>query len=98
MSTLTDEQLASEFEKLGFQDKKVKEILKNKKVSTALAEIIQELPSTENANSALLHSLASATKDISDELKPQRKLITLAIADERLKTNLQLDGEFFFYR
>lgn len=94
MSDLNDEQLAALFQGLGLQEKKVKEILKNKKVSTALAEIIQELPSTENVNSALLHSFASLSKDVSAENKKYRNLVTLAIADGRLKTNLQLDGEF----
>ncbi|KAF5097248.1 hypothetical protein D0Z00_002457 [Geotrichum galactomycetum] len=98
MSTFSEEELAIQFEKLGFQDKKVKEILKNKKVSTALGEIIAELPSTENANTALLHSFASLAKDTSDELKPYRKLVTLAIADSRLKTNLQLDAAWTYVK
>lgn len=96
MSSYTDEQLAAEFKELGLQEKKVAEILKNKKVSIALAEIIGELPSKENANATLLHSFAALSKDASDEIKPYRKLVTLAIADGRLKTSLQLDAAWSY--
>lgn len=93
MADLNEEQLSTQFQQLGLQEKKVKEILKNKKVSKALADIIEELPSTENVNCTLLHSLASLSKDASEESLPYRKFVTLAIADGRLKTNLQLDGK-----
>lgn len=92
MSDLNDEQLAAQFEELGLEKKKVQEILKNKKVSTALAEIIAELPESKSSNSTLLHSFAALSKDTPEELKKYRNLVTLAIADGRLKTSLQLDG------
>lgn len=98
MSTLTDEELSAEFKSLGLQDKKVAEILKNKKVSTALADIISELPSKEDANATLLHSFASLSKDAADDVKPYRKLVVLAIADGRLKTNLQLEEAWTYVK
>lgn len=101
MSDFTDEQLSTKFAELGLQDKKIKEILKNKKVATALAEVCEELPSSvskEDANSTLLHSLAVLSKDASPDLKPYRKLVTDAIADGHLKTNLQLESAWNYVK
>lgn len=94
MSDLSEEQLSSKFSALGLEDKKIKEIVKNKKVAAALAEIASEVPSSskEPVNSTLLHSLAVLSKDVTPDVKPYRKLVVNAIVDNRLKTNLQLDA------
>lgn len=94
MSGSVDEELNAKFASLGLDDKKIKEILKNKKVAAALAQVADELPEppTATTNSSLLHSLATLSKDVDDEIKPYRKLVTAAVADGSLKTALQLDA------
>ncbi|VVT54419.1 uncharacterized protein SAPINGB_P004066 [Magnusiomyces paraingens] len=90
---MSEEDFTAKFAGLGLEDKKIKEIVKNKKVATALAEIADELPAgTTTPNASTLHSLATLSKDVDAELKPYRKLVTDAIADGSLKTNLQLDA------
>ena len=86
--------LTEAFSKIGFAEVKVKEIVKNKKVSNALNQVIGTLRSQDpldNAKLVLLHSLASSTKN-SDAASPvvNLSLITDGIVDGRLKSNVQL--------
>jgi glutaminyl-tRNA synthetase len=85
--------LAARFENtLGFQEPKVKEILKNAKVSSALNEIIDEADIIEPPSAlmaALLHTLATLSKD---GAKPERKLLTKLVVDGKVTTNAQLKG------
>ncbi|AOA63182.1 Glutamine--tRNA ligase [Komagataella phaffii CBS 7435] len=97
MST-TDEELATLFGKVGFDEAKSKEILKNKKVSLSLAQIIEEVEADEplsKSKTALLHNLATLVKG---ENLPKRELITRAIADERLTTNLQVSEAYKYVK
>lgn len=89
------EDLSSRLSKLGFQDAKIKEVLKNKKVAAAFDHILADVPSVSNdeKKAALLHNLASSSKDASDAtVLANRKLVAVAIADARIKTNVQLDA------
>lgn len=99
---MSEELLTKQFKGLGIQDAKIKEILKNKKLANALSEITDQAKQSasfdsKQVNSALLHSLAVLSKDASPESKNNRKLITDAIVDTRIKTTVQLDGELIEY-
>lgn len=89
------ESLSKQFSELGFADKKIKEIIKNNKVSNALKQIISFLPPTsepeDNTRLVLLHALATSTKN-GEEVNPVAniKLVVDAIADSRLKTSIQV--------
>lgn len=86
------------FAKIGLADAKTKEILKNKKVSKSLAEIIGEADvssTVEDKKIALLHSLASESKGAE---VPHRELVTKAIIGGRLKTNLQVSEAFKYVK
>lgn len=87
----SEDELVTLFNKVGLGDKKAKEIIKNKKVSQSLFEILSiESSSTDTFNDkqlALLHQLAIESKG---GVIPNRKLITDAILDGRVKTNLQI--------
>ncbi|CAN6609187.1 hypothetical protein TRVA0_004S00826 [Trichomonascus vanleenenianus] len=88
--------LIAKFSLLGIQEPKAKEIAKNKKVSAALSEIIDDVASRDAASEktacGLLQTLATKTKDLAPELKAPRKLVIGAIVDGRIKTNVQLDA------
>lgn len=90
------DELNAKFASLGIEDAKAKEIMKNKKVATALGEIIEESGASgeqQKAVVALLQSLATKTKDCKDEAaKANRKLVSRAILEGRLKTNVQVDA------
>lgn len=88
--SVSDEELVAAFVKVGLNDNKSKEILKNKKVSQSLYEILNHEASTDSFDDkkvALLHQLAIESKG--GEIN-HRKLVTDAILDGRLKTNLQI--------
>lgn len=88
--SVSDEQLVALFTKVGLNEKKSTEILKNKKVSQSLYEILNDEASAEEYDDkkvALLHQLAIESKGAQI---PNRKLITDAILDGRIKTNLQI--------
>ncbi|OWB67317.1 hypothetical protein B5S30_g2674 [[Candida] boidinii] len=95
-ATLSDDELSSQFSKLGFQDAKIKEILKNKKVSKSLSDFIIESnlnTELEKTKSALLHNLATLVKG---ENLPNLKFIVDDIVNGKLLTNLQV-GEAYKY-
>lgn len=82
--------IAARFAAIGLNEAKASEILKNKKVSKSLTEIIDEAGlrgPTDDKKLALLHALATELKGA--EI-PRRELVSQAIADGRLKTNLQV--------
>lgn len=86
------EELISRFEAIGFLEKKSKDIAGNKKVSDSLVSVLDEGSVSEKHNEKklnLLHGLAVESKN-SDSGIPKRAMITRAILDERLKTNLQV--------
>ncbi|ODV98290.1 hypothetical protein PACTADRAFT_48076 [Pachysolen tannophilus NRRL Y-2460] len=93
-----EEELSHLFSKIGFQESKIKEILKNKKVSNSLKNIVLESNAAnelDKPTSALLHNLA--TLDKGGDLV-NRKLITDAVVDGRLKTNLQVSEAFKYVK
>lgn len=86
----SEEELINLFNKVGLGEKKSQEIIKNKKVSSSLYEILTNESSSESYNDkqlALLHQLAIESKG---GIIPNRKFITDAILDGRIKTNLQI--------
>lgn len=92
------EDLATLFSKIGLNETKTQEILKNKKVSKSFAEIIEEANLSDIVDDkkiALLHSLATESKGA--EI-PHRVLVTKAIVDGRLKTNLQVLEAFKYVK
>lgn len=94
----TEEELSSLFSKIGFEDSKIKEILKNKKVSNALKEVIEDCDADtglDKSKTALLHNLATLTKG---ESLPNRELISKAIVEGKLKTNLQVSEAYKYVK
>lgn len=92
------EEVTSLFATIGLNDAKTKEILKNKKVSKSLVEIINEgelSAAVDDKKISLLHALATESKG--GEI-PHRDLITRAIVDGRLKTNLQVSEAFKYVK
>lgn len=85
----SDDQLVELFTKVGLNEKKALEIIKNKKVSASLQEILTEsdLSSVEEKKLSLLHQLAIESKGTP---VPNRELITSLILDSSIKTNLQI--------
>lgn len=91
----TESSLCELFSKVGFEDKKIKEIIKNNKVSQSLSEVIKssgilnnedELPLDKSKN-LLLHQLAALLKG--KEL-PNIEYISEYIINNKIKTNLQI--------
>lgn len=94
------EELTSQFEKLGLEEVKIKEILKNKKVSKSFEEILKEssLPipePLEKQKRLLLHQLAILSKG---EEIINRGLIVDGILKDDLKSNAQLDEAFKYVK
>ena len=92
------EELTQLFSQVGFEDKKVKEIVKNKKVSDSLYKLIKETPSDYQWNKstrALVHNLASFVKGTD---LPKSELIVNGIINGDLKTSLQVDAAFKYVK
>lgn len=85
------------FSKVGLSEKKAVEITKNKKVAHSLFEILNETDSTsfDDKKLTLLHTLAVESKGAE---VPNRSLVTEAILDGRLKTNLQVSEALKFVK
>lgn len=90
------DKLSESFSKVGFNDAKIKEIVKNNKVANALNQVIEaatnvETTPLEDSKLKLLHTLASSTKNSdASNPTPNLSLVSNAIVDGRLKTNVQL--------
>lgn len=92
------DELTSLFGKIGFEEPKVKEIVKNKKVAGSLESLIKESPSDyqwDKSTRALLHNLASLIKG--NDL-PNQKLIVNGIVSGDLKTPLQVDAAYKYVK
>lgn len=89
------DELANQFEAFGFEDAKVKEIVKNKKVSISLSQLLKQvddnLPSLDKQSRSLVHNLASHLKG--QDLTNSEWIVT-AIQRGDLKTNLQVESAF----
>src|SRR5947209_16982936 len=100
---MADDDLSARMEALGFPEKSIKETAKNKKLSAALAGVLDEvdLPAggapdlkLDPASAPLLTALATATKDTPVN---NRAYVAKAIRDGRLKTKVQVDGKSYFH-
>lgn len=92
------EELTQLFSNVGFEEPKVKEIVKNKKVSTSLESLIKAAPQEtkwDKSTRALAHNLASQIKG--NEL-PNQELIVSSILDGSLKTALQVDAAYKYVK
>lgn len=93
------EELSTLFTKLGLEDVKIKEILKNKKVSNSFESILNESSKVEypldKAKRLLLHQLAILSKG---EVIPKRSLITDGILSGDLKSSQQVDEAFKYVK
>ena len=92
---MSDDAFIDAFSRIGLTDKKTKEIIKNKKVSKSLFDIINEAPKPDSIYDdktiSLLHALAVECKGAD---VPNRHLVTNAIVDGRLKSNLQVSEAY----
>lgn len=92
---MSDDAFIDAFSRIGLADKKSKEIIKNKKVSKSLFDIINEAPvpntTYDDKTISLLHALAVECKGAD---VPNRRLVTNAIVDGRLKSNLQVSEAY----
>ena len=89
------EELTEQFQQFGFEDSKIKEILKNKKVSSSLSLLLNQLdsnlPPLDKQSRSLVHNLASLLKGAN---LPNSEWIVHAIQNGQLKTNLQVESAF----
>lgn len=96
MSTI--EELTVQFEKIGFEKPKIKEILKNGKVTSSLKYLVDQTPSGfewDKTSRALLHNLASLMKG--SELL-NSNLVVESIMRKEFKTALQIDAAFKYLK
>lgn len=94
MSSMTEE-LISRFEAIGFSEKKAKDIARNAKVSEIFVSVLDEGKVSGNNDEKklnLLYTLAVDSKNAGEV--ENRALVTRAIVDGRLKTNLQVSEAF----
>ena len=92
------EELADLFSKIGFEEPKVKEIVKNKKVAQSLETLINDGPEGyewTKSTRTLLHNLASLVKGAEIE---NIGLVVKGIASEDLKTALQVNAAFKYIK
>lgn len=92
------ENLAQLFSAVGFEEPKIKEIVKNKKVAETLSELIKEAPDDytwDKVTRALVHNLASLIKGAEFA---NSKLIVNGIIKGDLKTNLQVEAAYRYVK
>ncbi|SCW01525.1 LAFE_0E01596g1_1 [Lachancea fermentati] len=88
------EGLTQLFSSVGFEEPKVKEIVKNKKVSGSLESLIRDCPPNykwDKSSRSLMHTLASQIKG---QDLPNQKIIVDEILNGDLKTPLQVDAAY----
>lgn len=88
---MSSEELIERFQSIGLSAPKAKEYARNAKTSAAFVEVLDEgkVTSENEKKLSLLYNLAVLAKN--DGLDPKhRSLVTKAVVDERLKTNLQI--------
>lgn len=92
------EALTKLFTSIGFEEPKVKEIVRNKKLSESLCELIKEAPADtqwEKSTRGQVQNLATFTKG---EPLPNSKLIVDGITNKELKTNLQVEEAYKYVK
>ena len=89
-----EDALTQRFKALGFTDKSIKDTLKNKKLSAAYAGILDEgsITAAQNVDPKTVAALTYLATQTKDTLCPKREVITRAILDGRLKTNVQIQA------
>lgn len=80
--------LEAKLAKIGLDEPKIKEILKNQKVAETFGDVAEESGFAPKA--ALLHSLALAARSATPEKKKGRAMVARAIADGRLASSQQV--------
>lgn len=87
---------AEQFAKLNLNQKQIAECLKKPKLTQELGLVIKEsgTDSTDKSTGALLLSLAQASAKDDALSSGGRSYISKAIADQRLKSNSQVEGEY----
>lgn len=96
-----EEELVALFRNVGLTEKKAADIARNKKVSDSFVVILKEgnisdSSATDDKKLTLLQSLAVESKNAGEEPIAKRDLVTAAILDGRLKTNLQVSEAFHY--
>ncbi|QPG76822.1 hypothetical protein FOA43_004216 [Brettanomyces nanus] len=103
MSTFSEDKLVELFSKVGFDDKRIKEILKNSKISQSLGEVVKlsgqaeegSAKSLDKSTDSLLHNLATLMKGKHYE---NIKNLVDYIVEGKLKTNLQVSEGFKYVK
>jgi len=98
---ISEDKLVELFSKVGFDDKRIKEIMSNKKISQSLGELIELTGSIQNgeqldkSKDALLHNVANMLKG-----KHFKHIDTLVkyIVSDKLTTNLQIKEAFKYIK
>lgn len=96
---MSSEELIERFQSIGLSTPKAKEYARNAKTSAAFVEVLDEgkVTSENEKKLSLLYNLAVLAKN--DGLDPKhRSLVTKAVVDERLKTNLQIQEAVKYLR
>lgn len=86
------------FTSVGFEEPKVKEIVRNKKLSESLYDLIKEAPADtqwEKSTRGQIQNLATFSKG---ESLPNSKLIVDGITNKELKTNLQVEEAYKYVK
>ncbi|SSD61129.1 probable Glutamine--tRNA ligase [Saccharomycodes ludwigii] len=102
MVSASVEELTKSFSSIGFEEPKIKEILKNQKVSSILDHLVKLAPPSSSTTwtkqeRSLLHNLAglinkgSPNKSLNEQYS---KLIVEYIVNGNLKTNLQVESAY----
>ncbi|KAK9480644.1 tRNA synthetases class I, catalytic domain-containing protein [Lipomyces japonicus] len=97
MAEETD-RLSQKLALLGLTDQKLTDVLKNKKLAQSLSAVVTEAspdskPIGDKAIAALLQSLATGLKDVTDvAILSVRSWLTSLILDKKIKSSIQLDA------
>lgn len=84
--------LTTQFQTLGLADKAIKETFKNKKLTAAFATIANEASLTSPPDPDVTKGLTYLATQTKETLCPKREVVTKAIIDGRLKTNVQIQA------
>jgi len=103
--TTTEDLLTPRFAALGLGEKALKEATRNKKITTAWTEVLDEAGISDDHPTisdlkvgTTLASLVSITAKGDGALGGKRRCIVKAILDGRIKTNVQVDAAVKFVK
>jgi len=96
---MTDEaSLTTQFQTLGLEEKAIKETLKNKKLTAAYAGIANEASLTSTPEPNVTKGLSYLATQTKETQCPKREVITRAITNGHLKTNVQIQAALEYLR